>query len=441
MAALENDSQFSNAIISMYVVDGKTGNTVYRKNEKLGLAPASCQKIVTSCAAFEILGKSFRYKTYIATDPSTDNKADAGCLFIIGDGDPTLGSWRWKNTSTDAIDATIAAMLKKHKLFVFADHLIIDDLKYGNAALPDGWVWQDIGNYYGAGCFALNWHENQFDLGLQPGNTVGASTEIVSVKPPMPGVDIYNNIKTGKAGSADNGYIYSSPFSRMITTQGTVPLQQQPFVISGSMPDPSAVFKDELFTYLTRNGITIKGQSYSSLMEWMKKSPIHKPVSLVDSILSPSLDSINYWFLKKSVNLYGEALVKSIAWKNANSGSTDSGVAVIRNFWNEKGISSPSLNIIDGSGLSPANRVTTEALVKIMHFARQQPWFSSFYEALPEMNGIKMKDGYIGGVRSYTGYIKSRSGAEFVFSFIVNNFNGSPGTVREKIWKLLDILK
>jgi D-alanyl-D-alanine carboxypeptidase/D-alanyl-D-alanine-endopeptidase (penicillin-binding protein 4) len=76
-----------------------------------------------------------------------------------------------------------------------------------------------------------------------------------------------------------------------------------------------------------------------------------------------------------------------------------------------------------------------------MQYARQQSWFPSFYYALPETYGIKMKDGYITGVRSYTGYVKSKSGTEYTFSFIVNNFDGSAGTVREKMWKLLDILK
>ena len=76
-----------------------------------------------------------------------------------------------------------------------------------------------------------------------------------------------------------------------------------------------------------------------------------------------------------------------------------------------------------------------------MQYAKNQNWFSSFYYDLPEINGIKMKDGYITGVRSYTGYIKSTTGNEYTFSFIVNNFDGSAGTVREKMWKLLDILK
>lgn len=52
-----------------------------------------------------------------------------------------------------------------------------------------------------------------------------------------------------------------------------------------------------------------------------------------------------------------------------------------------------------------------------------------------------MKDGYIGGVRSYTGFIKSKSGTEYSFSFIVNNFDGSAAAVRTKMWKVLDLLK
>jgi D-alanyl-D-alanine carboxypeptidase/D-alanyl-D-alanine-endopeptidase (penicillin-binding protein 4) len=133
--------------------------------------------------------------------------------------------------------------------------------------------------------------------------------------------------------------------------------------------------------------------------------------------------------------------VKTIAYEKTKSGTTDNGVKIIRDFWSKKGIERSSLKIIDGSGLSPANRVTTATLVAIMQYAKDQNWFSSFYYDLPEINGIKMKDGYINGVRSYTGYIKNKEGMEYTFSFIVNNFDGSPSTVREKMWKVLDILK
>ena len=52
-----------------------------------------------------------------------------------------------------------------------------------------------------------------------------------------------------------------------------------------------------------------------------------------------------------------------------------------------------------------------------------------------------MKSGSIGGVVSYTGYIKSKNGNDYTFSFIVNNYDGNANEVRKKMWALLDILK
>ena len=120
---------------------------------------------------------------------------------------------------------------------------------------------------------------------------------------------------------------------------------------------------------------------------------------------------------KTSINLYGEALIKTIGYEKTKTGSTDEGVKVIKDFWSKKGIEKPSLKIIDGSGLSPANRVTTKALVTVMQYAKDQNWFSSFYYDLPEINGIKMKDGYINGVRSYTGYIKNKEWRIYIFFY------------------------
>jgi serine-type D-Ala-D-Ala carboxypeptidase/endopeptidase (penicillin-binding protein 4) len=167
----------------------------------------------------------------------------------------------------------------------------------------------------------------------------------------------------------------------------------------------------------------------------------NKPIPKFYQHRSPSFDSLNYWFLKKSINLYGEAFVKTIAAERNKFADTDTGISIIKKFWQQRGIETSAINMLDGSGLSPANRITTAALVTVMQYAKKQSWFNSFYYALPEINGIKMKDGYIGGVRSYTGYIKSKTGVEYTFSLIVNNFSGAPSTVREKMWGVLNILK
>ena len=441
----ETDTQFKHATISLYVVDTKTGKVIFDKNSQVGLAPASCLKVITSASAFEMLGKVFRYKTYIGTDPQGDNNFDAGSLFIIGRGDPTLGSWRWKNTTDTIIFSKIAAILQKNKLTRFERNLYVDDLYYGLLPMPEGWIWQDMGNYYGAPCFGFNWHENQYDLYLQPGEKEGWPTTVVSTNPKMADINLRNSITTGAKGSGDNSIIYSSPFSNLILTKGTIQLQKSSFKISGSMVNPAKIFKDDLVEYLRKNGITIRPESYAYTENVLSNISVYKATAFIDSLMSPPLDSINYWFMQKSINLYGEAFLKAISRKYYPFMNTDnmydSSISIIKDFWGKNGIEKSALHIIDGSGLSPANRVTTNALVTVMQYAKKQNWFPSFYNALPEQNGIKMKSGYIGGVRSYTGYIKSKSGTEYTFSFIINNYDGNPGAVREKMWKLLDILK
>jgi len=157
--------------------------------------------------------------------------------------------------------------------------------------------------------------------------------------------------------------------------------------------------------------------------------------------MSPPLDSLNYWFLQKSINLYGEALIKTIAYQQAGTGSTDKGVEILRDFWSKNGIEKSAINIIDGSGLSPQNRVTTNALVTVLQYAKTRPWFNSFYNALPSYNNMKMKSGTIGGAKAYTGYHTAKNGTEYTFAIIINNYDADAGNIVPKMYKVLDELK
>lgn len=438
---IEADAQFKHAIVSLYVVDSKTGKVVFDKNAQIGLAPASCQKVVTSVSAFEMLGKEYRYTTDLAIDGQLKNEKLTGNIYLIGYGDPTLGSWRWTSTNEKNVLNNLVAAIQKKGIKEIEGNVFGFDRKWESNNTPRGWIWEDIGNYYGAGASSLNWRENQYDVILKAGDKVGDKATIEKILPWLENVGLYSEVTTAKKGSGDNAYIFLAPYGISGFVRGTIPIGENSFKISGAMPNAAEqltlTFVNELKAK-NINGILFAG-SYNGIEVDKKDIPINP--STIYTITSPSLDSINYWFLKKSVNLYGEAFVKTIAFEKTKFGSTDTGVAIIKNFWNKNGIESSALNIIDGSGLSPANRVTTNALVTVMQYARQQKWFGSFYFDLPEINGIKMKDGYINGVRSYTGYIKSQSGNEYTFSFIVNNFDGNPGTVREKMWKVLDILK
>jgi D-alanyl-D-alanine carboxypeptidase/D-alanyl-D-alanine-endopeptidase (penicillin-binding protein 4) len=333
----------------------------------------------------------------------------------------------------------ITAALEEYNITDITGNVIINDSAFSIQPVPGGWIWDDMGNYYGAGCHAVNWHENQYDLYLQPGKSEGDSTYIVRIEPEVLDSRLINHIITGKKGSGDNGYIYLPPYSEFGFTLGTIPPGDEPFAISGAYPDACMPFIHHLQRIFLGERIHVDGTYYekSEINKIKGRSMQHELITL----LSPPLDSINYWFLKKSINLYGEALVKTMAYEKNGFGTTDKGVDIVRSFWSEHGIDKSAVNIIDGSGLSPQNRVTSDAEVKVLQYAKTRPWFSAFYNALPEYNGMKMKSGSIGGARAFAGYHTAKDGKEYIFSIIVNNYDGSAGDVVKKMYKVLDVLK
>jgi D-alanyl-D-alanine carboxypeptidase/D-alanyl-D-alanine-endopeptidase (penicillin-binding protein 4) len=437
----ENDAQLSNAISSLYVIDAKTGNVVFDKNSTIGLATASTLKIITAATAYELLGKDFRYKTELGYDGKIEKGVLKGNLFLEGSGDPTLGSWRYTSTKRETILKTLADQLKAKGIKKVDGNLYLDEAGFSFQPTPGGWIWDDIGNYYGAGARAINWNENQYDLILKPGKKVGDTTAVVGTNPCDVMYSLYNQIETGEKGSGDNGYIYLAPFSPFGFTEGTIPLQEKDFTISGSLPYPALAMGNEIEKSLSKNDILLGNAIKSYAEKLLNKKEWPGAAQPLYSFYSPSLDSIVYWFLKKSINLYGEALAKTLAYQKEGFGSTEKGTAIIKKFWKEKGIPVTELNIVDGSGLSPLNRVTTHAQVAILKYAKSQSWFGGYYDAFPVYNEMKMKSGTINGVKGFCGYQKSKDGNEYIFSFLVNNYNGSASSLVKKMYLVLNELK
>lgn len=441
---LQNDSQLQHGIVSIAVYNTQTNEPVFEQWPQLGLAPASTQKIFTSIAAFDLLGKDYRFKTQLGYDGIIKDTLLQGNLIIKGSGDPTLGSWRFNKASEMEQINQLALPFLKLPIRKLTGNIIIYDQHFSAQSIPDGWIWQDIGNYYGAGSSSINWNENQFTLHLDAGNKPGAEVMLSNSTTSFYVGSFINELKAGPKGSGDNAYIYLAPHHGLYPLiKGTIPAAAKNFEIAGANPNPEKTFlyqiKDFLynqqFKWTEPSGWTSAPAISQVIADTVQQfTPIH-------THFSPPLDSINYFFLRKSINLYGEALVKVIALEKKGYADTQTGVALLKDFWADKGISNAALNITDGSGLSPQNRVTTKSLIQALQYASKQAWFPSFYHALPEYNGMKIKSGSINGCRSFAGYHTSKNGTRYTVAIIVNNYNGSTSGIIKKIYQVLDVLK
>ena len=438
----ENDSQMKFGISSISILNAETGAIVYAKNENVGLASASTLKTITAATAYHLLGKDFVWETSLGYNGTiSSNGTLNGDVIITGAGDPSLGSDRYDQTRPELILKRWAEAIARSGIKNITGSIIADDRLFGTQTMPGGWTWQDMGNYYGAGPSSLTWRENQFDLIFKPANRVGEPAELVRTEPQMNYLKIVNEVLTGAPGSGDNVYAYSAPYSTVIYLRGTYGIDLKK-AIAASVPDPAYHLAYQLLNRLKQSGISVGKDAVTARELSLNNQLFQAPSKIIDIHTSPSLDKIIYWFNQKSINLFGEHLIKTIAWKENKEITTTKGVKVLKDFWAKKErLDSDAMNIYDGSGLSPSNRITTMAMAQVLQSVKKESWFAGFYESLPVYNDMKMKSGSINDVIAYTGYQISSNGTPLVFSFIINNYKGSSSTARQKIFSVLNTLK
>jgi D-alanyl-D-alanine carboxypeptidase/D-alanyl-D-alanine-endopeptidase (penicillin-binding protein 4) len=282
-------------------------------------------------------------------------------------------------------------------------------------------------NHYGTGSSALNWRENQFRIFLSPGLAVGNPVTIVYVDHPPPSVTLVNELITSPTGSGDRIDLYLAPDGTHGYLRGTLSIDSaKNFSFNGAIPNSAVYIANELIQ-------NIRWSNTTPIRIIYQKEANAAARTTLDTYQSPPLSEIIYWFEKISINMYGEVLVKTIA--QVINSTIESILPVY--CQNEHGIEQTAVVIMDGSGLSPENRITTWALARVLYNVRKRAsWFSLFEQTLPITNGIRMKGGFISNVLSYSGFVNKK-----VFSIITNNFNGPTNIMRQKILNLLDTLK
>lgn len=414
--------------LSFYVTD-ENGTFIYEYQGNKGLSTASTQKIFTAGAALETLGENFTYKTTAGYSGSLSAGIVNGDFIISSNGDPTLGSWRYEAYKPENFKKKLIDALKSSGITKISGNLIIDDSYFDHQTIPGGWPWDDLGNYYGAGIWGINWRENQFDININ-------GTEFKGFSYPLENVKWLNDLKTG--GSSDQSLIFTAPHSEVALINGTLPAGKT-VTVSGAVPNPPMQLGAEVQQWLKESGIELSGKiTTSSQLEIEGKVMPGVPQNVIFTYESPTLDKIVYWFLRKSVNLYGEALIKTLGKEKKGNSSFKNGVAYLKDFWKSKGINPNMINFADGSGLSPQNYVAAKAEVQALLYAKKQPWFDVYYDGFPVQDGIKMKSGTMRDTKSFAGYHTAKEGKKYVFSIIINNYQGSGST---ELQKILNVLK
>lgn len=441
--ALQSSPDLANAGIGICVSDIKTGEEFIKSEPQLSLVPASIMKVITTATALEVFGPDFRFNTILSYSGMIRNDTLFGDLQIIGGGDPTLGSVYFPETNhfldvwTDAI--------QRENIKVITGNLIMDATIYESQTIPDTWVWEDMGNYYGAGASGISVFDNMYEIHLKSGEMAGKSTELISVIPEIPNLELKNEVLSSDQNS-DQAYVFGSPLENKRVIRGTIPKNRADYAIKASVPNPAALIAFEFRKKLSTNKVTLSG------ITKYEKAIVDSSFQL-SVIQSPPLKDIIRVTNHESVNLFAEHLLKHLAFHKFGLGTTKDGCKFILQFWQERGVDMNGFFMSDGSGLSRFNAFTPSHMVNILKFMKNKSdYFADFYQSLPSAgNGtltvfskddfpndcLRAKSGSMTRVRCYSGYLITTSGRQLSFAVMLNNFSCSQKEVTRKIEELL----
>lgn len=129
-------------------IEEDDGTVLYSQNADKLMIPASNRKLSASATVANCLGFDTRL--------STEIWRDAEDLVVIGNGDPTLGSWRYERDD-DFLNA--AAALRARGLSRVRD-VVIDVSRFDRITVPGTWEHGYLDAPYAAPVDAIAWNEN-----------------------------------------------------------------------------------------------------------------------------------------------------------------------------------------------------------------------------------------------------------------------------------------
>ena len=434
--SIEKDSALAQGYFSFSLRNASTGKVLAEKNAKKLMKVASCLKLFSTATALEILGKDFTFQTNIAYDGDIKEGTLYGNIYIVGGGDPTLGSSDWKGKmNAKQLLEHWTNVIQKQGIRKVTGSIIAYDAYFGEHTMPRGWIWEDIGNYYGSNVYGLNFNDNEYILYLQPSKKIGGEAQVVRTEPELPYIKFEGNILTADKGTGDNAYIFGSPKEKNRFLEGTIPMGEV-FSIKGALPYPPLTTAYFLHQELLKKGIDITKEPQVSQEKTTWK--------VIDTYNSPTLAQIVEQTNMYSINLYAEALYRQI--------NKDKKTALLE-FWQKKSLQIDEKNIEDGSGLSHKNNVSAHQLTALLSLMSKSINKEVFEKSLPLaahsgtmvnwgkntilQGNIRAKTGSMGGVVALAGYVKSINGETLCFSIIANQYKGKYSHIRQLFEKVL----
>lgn len=408
--------------VGIYIKDLTTGKVIIDHNSDLALTPASVMKAVTTATALSVVGADGYFRTPVMLRGSKEGRVWKGDIVIRSCADPTIESENFKGRN--GMCDSIALAIKDAGVTTITGRILIEQSLRDPGPILQ-WEIEDVAWPYGAGLFGFNWRDNTFTLYPATGKTV----------PKVPGLEV--DVRR----STDGNDLVRGVYSDRLVVYTRDPNDKK-WAVKSTMPDPGAVFGEELNAKLGSHGIKVEGKS--------SQSTASDPEKTIFTQRSAPYSDIMRSLMIRSDNLFAEGMLRAIA----PASSRKDAIKREKELWATRGINSRYTIINDGSGLTRANRLSARFIADVLEWMAKSKYSSTYSTFFPRagkegtMRGflaksplagyIALKTGSVSSVQAYAGYKLDGNGMPtHVVVIMVNGFFCPRAQVRKAAEQLL----
>ncbi|MFA5293442.1 MAG: D-alanyl-D-alanine carboxypeptidase/D-alanyl-D-alanine-endopeptidase [Phycisphaerae bacterium] len=401
-----------NVEYSVMVVDAQTGKCVFSYNPATPLTPASNMKLITSFTALKRLGTDYKFVTRAGL---IGNK-----LVVIGGGDPLLG-FAGKDFIGQITEALKAKSIEK------LDSITVDSSIFDSERINPNWPRDQLNRPYSSEISGLNYNGNCVKISAARTDSGIKLTK----EPDTAFLRLLNNVKPISKGQSAIGSNRTEQ-ANLIIVYGKC---RNAASFDVTIEKPALFFGYLLTENLRRAGISVE----SPLTEMGVNQ---QDVQIIAEFNTPIMEVIQNCN-KVSLQIAAECLLKTLAantMTGGKAGSWQAGRKTIGSYLLSLGIDKTEFYIDDGSGLSNVNKLSANAISRVIMDAYKSRFWPEFKQTL-SISGVDGtiksrfnknkyggkvfgKSGYINGVRALSGVcVAENGGREYIFSIITNNAN------------------
>lgn len=432
------------ARVALSVRSVRTDSVIHELNSQEWFTPASTMKALTVAAAMDTFPLDWTPSTELGLYGWKSGRAFHGVVRVRGGGDPNLSARFYPEALS--VPLQMVDSIRASGIDTLVGWFEADESWFQGPRRPK--VWRDyfFDTWYGAEISALSFNDNVYQLSVLPSEKVGEPVK-VSLRPDLGYVKVINQAETSKGRKSKIKVTLDSVENQVVIT-GTLGIKANAFQSVYPVRRPAGYFLAALRQACFNRGVVFIPDSTQKPTELFAQ--YHFASIPVQSIY----DEVN----QRSQNFHAECLLRQLGALRLKNPSAEGGVMAGKLFLRKMKIPEESFVQVDGSGLSPQNKVKPADLSLLLSRMAKHPrgalYMNSFGQ--PGVTGsgarrlgelemahlIRFKTGFIAGAQGLVGYIGQATGDTMAVVVYLNGYRGADSDARniiDSIWSWLAV--